>query len=66
MDPFAFGVMPVDDDVVILGKPGLKLLGIDVCDSLGAHAQKHAALTGIETAAYQQCRRIIVSVDALQ
>ena len=35
MDPFSFAVMPGDDDVVILGNPTLKLLGIDV---YGAHA----------------------------
>ena len=58
--------MPADDDVVILGKPTSKLLGIDVYDSLGAPARKNAALTGVEIAACQQCRRIIVSVDALQ
>ena len=36
LDPFSFAVMPGDDDVVILGNPTLKLLGIDVDDSLGA------------------------------
>ena len=30
MEPFSFAVMPGDDDVVILGNPTLKLLGIDV------------------------------------
>ena len=55
-----------DDDVVILGQPTLRLLGIDVYDSLGARAREHAALTGVDTAAYQRCRRIVVSVDALQ
>ena len=55
-----------DDDVVILGKPTLKLLGIDVSDSLGARARERAGLTVVDTAAYRQCRRVTVSVDALQ
>ena len=66
MDPFPFAVMPGDDDVVILGNPTLKLLGIDVYDSLGARSRERAALTGVDTAAYRQCRRVIVSVHALQ
>ena len=63
---FSFAAMPGDDDVVILGNLTLKLLGIDVYDSLGARARERAALTGVNTAAYRQCRRVIVSVDALQ
>ena len=66
MDPFSFAVMPGDDDAVILGNPTLKLLSIDVYDSLGARARERAALTGVNTAAYRQCRRVIVSVTALQ
>ena len=66
MEPFSLAVMPGDDDVVILGNPTLKLLGIDVYDSLGARARERAALAGVDTAAYRQCRRVIVSVDALQ
>ena len=38
MDPYPFAVMPGDDEVVNLGNPTLKLLGIDVYDSLGARA----------------------------
>ena len=66
MELFSFAVMPGDDDVVILGNPTLKLLGIDVYDSLGARTRERAALAGVDTAAYRQCRRVIVSVDALQ
>ena len=58
--------MPGEDDVVILGKPTLKPLGIDVSDSLGARARERATLTGVDTAAYQKCHRVTVSVDALQ
>ena len=42
------------------------LLGIHVCDGLGVHARERAALTGVDTAAYRQYRRVTVSVDALQ
>ena len=66
MDPFSFAVMPGDDDVAILGNPTLKVLGIDVYDSLGARARKRAALTGVDIAAHRQCRRVIVSVYAVQ
>ena len=66
MDPFSFAAMPDDDDVVILGNLTLKLLDIDVYDSLGARARERAALTGVDTAAYRQCRRVYVSADALQ
>ena len=66
MDPFSFAVMPGDDNVVILGNPTLKLLGIDVDDSLGTRTRERAALIGVDTAAYRQCHRVIVSVDALQ
>ena len=52
LDPFSFAVMPGDDDVVILGNPTLKILGTDVCESLGANVQERAVLTGVETAAY--------------
>ena len=52
--------MPREDDVVILGKPTLKLLGIDVSDSLGARARERAGLTVVDTAAYRQCRRVTV------
>ena len=30
LDPFSFTVMTGDDDVVILGNPMLKILGVDV------------------------------------
>jgi len=43
-----------------------KALGIDVYDSLGARARASAKMAGVETAAYQQCRRVSLSVDALQ
>ena len=66
MEPFSFAVMPGDDDVVIFGNPTLKLLGIDVYDSLGARARERAAVAGVDTTAYRQCRRVFVSVDALQ
>ena len=66
VDPFSFAVMPGDDDVVILGNPTMKALGIDVYDSLGARAREQAALTGVDTAAYRKCRRVTVSVEALQ
>ena len=66
LDPFSFAVMPGDDDVLILGNPTLKALGIDVYDSLGATAREQAKFTGVETAAYKQCRRVVLSVDALQ
>ena len=66
MDPFSFAVMSGDDDVVILDNPTLKLLGSDVYDILGTRARECAALTGVDTAAYRQCRRVIVSVDSLQ
>ena len=66
MDASSFAVMPGDDDVVSLGNPTLKLLGINVYNSLGARARERAALTGVDTAAYRQCRRVIASVDALQ
>ena len=58
--------MPGDDYVVILSNPTLKLLGIDVYDSLRVRAQERSALTGVDTAAYRQCSRVTVSVDALQ
>ena len=63
MEPFSVAVMPSEDDVVMLGNPTLKQLGLDVYDSLGARAPERAALTGVDTAAYRQCRRVIVSVD---
>ena len=66
MDPFSFAFMSGYADVVIFGNPTLKLLGIDVCDSLGARARERATPTSVDTAAYQQCRRVLVSVDALQ
>ena len=56
--------MPREDDVVILGKPTLKLLGIDVSDSLGARARERAGLTVVDTAAYRQCHGVTVSVEA--
>ena len=65
LDPFLFAVMPGDVDVVIVGNPTLKLLGIDVYDSLGARARKRAALAGVDTAAYRQYRRVTVSEYAL-
>ena len=58
--------MPGVDDFVILGNLTLNLLGIDVYDSLGARARERATLTGVDTAAYQKCHRVTVSVDALQ
>ena len=66
MDPFSFAVMPGDDDVIILGNPTLKALGIDVYDSLGARARERAGLAGVETGAYKRCRRVSLSVEALQ
>lgn len=65
LDPFSFAVMPGDDDVVILGNPTLKALGIDVYESLGARERKQANIASVETAAYKQCRRVSMSVDAL-
>ena len=58
LDPFSFAVMPGDDDFVILGNPTLNLLGIDVYDGLGARARERAALNGVESADYRQCRRV--------
>ena len=58
--------MPGDDDVVILGNPTLKALGIDVYDTLGARTREQANIAEVDTAAYKQCRRVMVSVDALQ
>ena len=58
--------MPGVDDFVILGNLTLNLLGIDVYDSLGTRARERAAITGVDTATYWQCRRVTVSVDALQ
>ena len=46
LDPFSFTVMPGDDDVVILGNPTLKALGIDVYDTLGARAREQANIAG--------------------
>ena len=66
LDPFSFAVMPGDDDVVILGNPTLKALGIDVYDSLGARAREQANIAGVDTEAYKHCRRVTVSIDALQ
>ena len=66
MDHFSFAVMPGDDDGVMLGNPTLKALGIDVYDSLGARARERAGLAGVETASYKQCRRVSLSVEALQ
>ena len=44
----SFAVMPGDDDVVILGNPTLKLLEIDVYDSLG-HAHGNARPSPVST-----------------
>ena len=66
LDTFSFAVVPADDDDVILGNPTLKLLAIDVYDRIRVRARERAALTGVDTAAYRQCRRVNVSVDALQ
>ena len=66
MGPFSFAVMPGDDDVVILGNPTLKLLGIIYYDSFVARARERAPPKGVDTAAYRQCRRVTVSIDALQ
>ena len=67
LDPFSFAVMPGDDNVVIRGNATLKLLvGIDVYDSLGTRARERPALIGVDTAAFRQCRRVAISVDALQ
>ena len=57
--------IPGDNDVVILGNPKLKLLGIDVYDSLGACTRDRAALTVVDTAVYRQRRRVTVSIDAI-
>ena len=65
LDPFCFAVKP-GDYIVILGNQTLKLLGTDVYDSLGARARERAALTGVHTAAYRQCRRVTGSFDAFQ
>lgn len=39
LDPFSFAVMSGTDDVVIMGNPTLKALGIDIFDSLGKCAR---------------------------
>ena len=40
--------MPGDDDPVVLGNPvTLKILGIDVYDSLGARAREQANIAGV-------------------
>ena len=43
--------MPGDNDVVILGNPTLKGLGIDVHDSLDPYAREQANTVGVDTAA---------------
>ena len=66
LDTFSFTVIQGDDGVFIHGNLTLKVLDIDVDDSLGARARERAAEVGVDTAPYRQCRRVNVSVDALQ
>lgn len=53
LDPFSFAVTPGTGDVVTLGNPPLKVLGIDVYDSLGKCAS--VLVKGVGTASFKQC-----------
>ncbi|CAB1115245.1 unnamed protein product [Ectocarpus sp. CCAP 1310/34] len=66
VDLFSFAVMLGDGQVVILGNPTPKALGIDVYESLGTCVRSRASVMGVETAAYKECRRVSLAVDALQ
>ncbi|CAN0344563.1 unnamed protein product [Scytosiphon promiscuus] len=53
------------DDILILGNPALKKLGIDAYDGLGVCAGVKARITGIDTAVFRECHRVSVSIEAL-
>lgn len=56
------------DDVVIRGSPPLQALPIDMHDTLGEYGRERAMVSvkGVETANFTACRRVSVSVEALQ
>eukprot|EP00903_Cladosiphon_okamuranus_P011351 g10699.t1 len=68
VSPQSFAVMPGADDVVIIGKPMLKRLGIDVDASAEetARAGHEARVTGVESPNVQGARRVTLSVDEIQ
>ncbi|CAB1096113.1 unnamed protein product [Ectocarpus sp. CCAP 1310/34] len=66
VDPFSLAVMTGNDEVVILGNPTLKALGIDVYESLGTCSRSRASVMGVQTTAWKECRRVTLAVDALQ
>lgn len=68
VEPQHFAVMPGTDDVVIVGSPTLKRLGIDVYQSVGecARAGHDARVAGADTPSVREVRRVVLSVDAMQ
>ncbi|CAN0155463.1 unnamed protein product [Scytosiphon promiscuus] len=68
MAPFSFAVMPGNDDAVSIGGPTLKMLDIDVDDSLGQRAQagREAEIRSVESPSFCESRRVAMSVEALQ
>eukprot|EP00903_Cladosiphon_okamuranus_P015275 g14116.t1 len=68
VSPQRFAVVPGTDDVMIIGSPMMKLLGIDVYETAAARARAghDARVTGIETPGVAEARRVALSVAALQ
>lgn len=68
LDPLSFAVIPGNDDVMIIGNPTLKMLGIEVNDSFGEHARVgcETNIKGIESPRYFESRRVAVSMDTMK
>lgn len=60
--------MPGKDEMIILGGATLKKSVIDVYDSLAARARQKATafVEGVKNRALSKCRRLAVTVKALQ
>lgn len=57
LDPFSFAVMPGTNDVISLGNPILKVLGIDIYDRLG-ECHRNAATLSVKVYPFKlRCRR---------
>eukprot|EP00903_Cladosiphon_okamuranus_P012037 g11302.t1 len=68
VSPQRFAVVPGTDDVMIIGSPMIKLLGIDAYETAAARARAghDARVTGVETPGVAEAPRVALSVAALQ
>eukprot|EP00903_Cladosiphon_okamuranus_P006086 g5996.t1 len=68
LDPQPLAVMPGTDDVMIIGKPMLKRLGIDVdaAAEASARARHDDRLEGVESPDVAAARRVALSIAAMQ